>query len=1261
MASILISDDVPSYISSRSANSLISYARPTRIQAVTLYYLNKILDELLLLILSSAKSLATDRIKSDGILKVLGGQSGNGSGAGAVLAKNAVLEAELELRSYLEGQRKEGGKMPLGLSATSRWDGTDTFPVHRAYEALRIRCQYYSTLGDLEDPSSRTPQDQNIMSADGRPVATITPGVSIYVTALLEFVAEHILQNVGKVIERDNSDEAGLSDLKKAMEEDESTAFWYNKMSTKKEISNKEREEHLRGGKGKLVGKPWKVPNASEYNEAAGRKTFQRQSASYVGKIPLTPTKTSQAASPLSGFSEAQSTRTPMSSTSQDSSSNRAASSMATSLSHSNQMDATNSVTTNSGFDQPPALARKASTDKGWFGKRQSSYRASQETSPLLVAPLMQSAGNLSSSGSKGSNEVDGSEDFDSLIVSGGTMKVSLTPNRLRAIEVTEDKEVESDFDNKPSARRRPGTMSSLSYREGDVVSPLMTPRNGGQLSPAMTMNSRKSLQADSNGFSSTNGMTGMHGEGGVIAEDDEVATTYPTRPTSRQSSVGGSRSAKPYPKNAAPPSAYRALDMARTPSETTHRDEDDGVDGESSSMSSHRMTRKVLSSGMAGGGGSSDTKLQARNEMKRGSSVQDMVDIFNSTPPTGDSNGFFPSDHNGRESRMSVQSNDTTSNSIGRKSGIISAGGKMRNLFGRRTPSSSSINSVGLQSRNATADSALKYQNTGAVRRDVGKASEASGLPSDKPELFSRGNAGLAIEGATSDGTVLDALTMGLLEGQRRSLKQDPISTTQEKTPVASDVEKGALSRTPLGEDVSKVDESYFPGESKYGVPMALSASKSRSPIDRKTTSTEDHSTSVVIRDNNSTPAGAPGSLYQEPRANGSNSELSSSHNHMNSRNEPPSRKMPWSYNRQSSAARRLSGTSGPMGPTRVSSGGSSSFSHGSASGDIAAMVAITTNAATAAPPSAWSHGQSRESNGDITSSNGISGARSTTPLSSTTPRSPLLSSKLSDTTKALSQLHLRMKEASSVEECRFIVTQALAAAAAAFHHDSHDTEAEPYNGINRPNSASSDRSRQHTHRGSDVAPNDAVAANEEGITGHNKGVQVYPSHAAQEVAPLQSPLPSTLPSPAGDDVDRATNQDMRILKHRNLMLPMAIGCNVNDDQEAPSFKQQGDLAAWLLDGQEYNTDSDERDSTTSDVNQRSSSQSHSPDEQETYVSVDESTFGRTGSTSTLLTKSNEYLRDTSRRKSQADSLRSLYRDAIDGREGFDELNETV
>lgn len=129
MSQALLAADVPSYISARSANSIISESRPTRIQAQTLSYLNRILDELLLFIVVSARSLATDRIKTDGLLKVLNNN---------VLAKDAVLEAELELRNYLQGKKAEGGRVPLGLSATSRWDGTEAFPVASAYTAVSV-------------------------------------------------------------------------------------------------------------------------------------------------------------------------------------------------------------------------------------------------------------------------------------------------------------------------------------------------------------------------------------------------------------------------------------------------------------------------------------------------------------------------------------------------------------------------------------------------------------------------------------------------------------------------------------------------------------------------------------------------------------------------------------------------------------------------------------------------------------------------------------------------------------------------------------------------------------------------------------------------------------------------------------------------------------------------------------------------------------------------------------------------------------------
>lgn len=518
--------ETPSYISSRSANSLISFSRPTRIQAITLDNLNKILDELLLLILTSAKSLATDRIKSDGILKVLGGQSGSGSGAGALLAKNAVLEAELELRSYLEGQRKEGGKMPLGLSATSRWDGTEGFPVQSAYKTLRIRCQYYSTLGELEDPSPNTQQEQNIMSTDGRPIATVTPGVAIYVTALLEFVAEYILQNVARVIERDNSDEASLGDLIKAMEEDEGTSYWWNKTESRKHIRSLDKENRVKCGK---VQKPWQVPDANEYDQAAGRKKYNRQSLNAL------PSATSSNAINNTGtVSSPLHDRTFSSGQLHDLRNGTGSIGGATSPTFSHQTHTTGMTSIPSGSTEGNTLKRRPSTDKGgWFGRRRGSFRSSQDLGINGLGPngekvipnsALTSRDTDNSLSTADSGVVSGEGgDFDFLVMSGQTMKVSLTPNRLRSMDASADDDQDGEKANR-SARKRPGTGTLL---RAETPSSLAT-----------RVASPTNLTAD--------GQTDEKGE-------------LPPRPGSR---AGSTKAAITRGQNkGAPPSAYRGPD----------------------------------------------------------------------------------------------------------------------------------------------------------------------------------------------------------------------------------------------------------------------------------------------------------------------------------------------------------------------------------------------------------------------------------------------------------------------------------------------------------------------------------------------------------------------------------------------------------------------------------------------------------------------------------------------------------------------------
>jgi hypothetical protein len=81
----------PNYISSHSADVILSDVRPIKLKLEALRSVNVLLDEFLYKILEAADSLATDKIKS-GLNKVLP----------TSLGKDAVLEAEVELKAYWE-------------------------------------------------------------------------------------------------------------------------------------------------------------------------------------------------------------------------------------------------------------------------------------------------------------------------------------------------------------------------------------------------------------------------------------------------------------------------------------------------------------------------------------------------------------------------------------------------------------------------------------------------------------------------------------------------------------------------------------------------------------------------------------------------------------------------------------------------------------------------------------------------------------------------------------------------------------------------------------------------------------------------------------------------------------------------------------------------------------------------------------------------------------------------------------------------------
>jgi hypothetical protein len=87
-------------VSSRSADVILSDIRPIKLNVDALRSINVLLDEFLYGVLNAARSLTTHQLRA-GLLKVLP----------TALGKEALLEAEMELRAYLERTATSGTQL----------------------------------------------------------------------------------------------------------------------------------------------------------------------------------------------------------------------------------------------------------------------------------------------------------------------------------------------------------------------------------------------------------------------------------------------------------------------------------------------------------------------------------------------------------------------------------------------------------------------------------------------------------------------------------------------------------------------------------------------------------------------------------------------------------------------------------------------------------------------------------------------------------------------------------------------------------------------------------------------------------------------------------------------------------------------------------------------------------------------------------------------------------------------------------------------
>ncbi|KAG1833559.1 hypothetical protein EV424DRAFT_945784 [Suillus variegatus] len=456
---------VPTFISSRSADVILSDIRPTKLTPDALNSINALLDELLYSILNAARSFNPSRLRT-AMHKVLP----------TTLGKEAILEAEMELRAYYQRTITAVG------SGSSSEDGV--FNLQWAAELLRLKCEAYSTLSDTDENSDAENRLKERMLADGvpPPKQEVLSPASLYLTAIIESICEHILSNVGRVASRDSSRAtANSQDLFIALCEDSTIYGFFKNM--------------------KVYGQ---IETLSKLPKLRRSKSFTREKLSGA---------TSPASSREGDASRKDSSRHRMSSES----SNIGPAMILGSNPHSarSSIDKARAIKIFSGNSNRGSNDHPNGTD---------SVIGHRKTDSLVSASAKQSIQSGDRSPISPTFSEDRSQEFDDMMRSGSTMKVSLTPDRLRTMEAL----------NKEKARFN-GRKTSLQSSHKDSISSEALLASTAPDQPKRT--TRPSLRhVDS------------------IHEDDEIQPIVKPPPTSRPRQLSAATTS-----GFSPPSSTRA------------------------------------------------------------------------------------------------------------------------------------------------------------------------------------------------------------------------------------------------------------------------------------------------------------------------------------------------------------------------------------------------------------------------------------------------------------------------------------------------------------------------------------------------------------------------------------------------------------------------------------------------------------------------------------------------------------------------------
>ncbi|KAG8697312.1 hypothetical protein FRC08_006620 [Ceratobasidium sp. 394] len=456
-------DKVPAYVSARSADEILSTIRPTKIRTESLRSLNIFLDELLWLILHSARSLATNRLKA-GLLQIMSSK----------LGKDAILEAEVELRTY-----KMRSPTPVVDEPGTK---QPSFPLQPAFELLRQKCEAYCTLGDLEENVAveAALQEKMVNAGPGAPTIEQIAPAALYLTAILEHVCEHVLNNVGQVVARDSSrGTAHSQDVYIALCEDAAVYPLFKTMKVYEHIEAQSRAfKPSHGGSSSISG-------GSRTRSISRIRPIEDTSPGRKMSLPVSALDSPPASTPPSSFTRRPSADAVLGSGQQTVTRSLSGATLPGSSKSSLERSRTSleRITGKKSADGHTSgrMGEKSARGIKLFGKGsgrisledgQGNHMAPFPSVSREAGPNERSASSLSDAPrrttvafqqgsaieSDAGDDSDGpfSQDFDELMRSGATMKVSLTPDRLKTFETFAKKK------NQISSRTAPEESASF-------------------------------------------------------------------------------------------------------------------------------------------------------------------------------------------------------------------------------------------------------------------------------------------------------------------------------------------------------------------------------------------------------------------------------------------------------------------------------------------------------------------------------------------------------------------------------------------------------------------------------------------------------------------------------------------------------------------------------------------------------------------------------------------------------------------------------